>query len=74
MNYLHETNLWHIFCWHFKNNLRKVQRVLNPPYLKHTLVWETGIKGLQFNFQISVNVLRDDSISMICIAVPKLFY
>jgi len=28
--YLQETNLWHMFRWRFKNNLRKTQRVLNP--------------------------------------------
>jgi len=46
--------------------------VFNPQFLKH-LVLENRIKGLQFCFQISVNVLHVDDISVIYITVPRLF-
>jgi len=48
-----------MFCWHFQNNLRKMQRVLYPACLTH-LGLENRKKGLQFCFQISLNVLHVD--------------
>jgi len=63
VHHLPETNLY-MFSWHFKNNLCKMQRVLNPVYLKH-LGWENMKKSLQFCFQISVKVLHVDDISVI---------
>ena len=56
---------------HFKNSLHKMQRVLNP-MLKYLGV-ENRKKGLQFYFQISVNVLHADGISVIYITLPRLF-
>ena len=48
-----------------------MQRVLNP-MLKY-LGLENRKKGLQFYFQISVNVLHADGISVIYITLPRLF-
>ena len=59
-----------MFSWYFKNKLRKMQRVLNPIFEAHL---ENRKKYLQFCFQISVNVFHVDGISMIYIAVPRLF-
>jgi len=69
---MQDTNLWYMFCWHFKNNLCKIKRVLKPTCLKH-LVLENRKKVLQVCFQISVNVLHVDGIVVIYITVPRLF-
>jgi len=53
-----------MFCWHFKNNLPKMQRVLDPPCLKR-LGFENRMKGLQFYFPILVIVLHIDGISVL---------
>ena len=49
VHHLQETNLCQMFCWHFKNNLHKMQRVFNPLCLKH-LGLENKKKGLHVLF------------------------
>ena len=48
--HLQETNMWHMFCWHFKNNLRKRHRVLKP-HAWRTYIWKTGKKFCNFIFK-----------------------
>jgi len=62
VHHLQETNLWHVFWRHLKNNLGNIQNVVNSSYLKH-LGLENRKKCLQFCFQISANVLHVDGIS-----------
>jgi len=70
VHHLQGTNLWHMFCWHFKNNFCKMPRVLNPQAFR----FGKQEKGLQFCCQISVNVLHVDGICVITLLFQDYFH
>jgi len=70
---LQETKLWHMFCWHFKNNLRTNAKGAQTPMFEALRFGKQDKRFAVLFPNFSENVLHFDGTSMIFITVPRLF-